>query len=221
MARKAAGAKDTDPDRLVRQRAGTYRTADDRFEVQQSATGWFLVDSQTTNEFGQAVMLGPFATLDAIRQALPDARKVTPISKRQRSVATKDAAATKAAAPPPPPPPRTWIDELAGAEATRVRALIRQLEREGVESAEELVRSDRDGLLPAIATRLIERRLEALIEESPPDERERARDLVRRAVEVLSADGTGLPAPLPRWAVLEIGPKGERDNRRIVLRRRR
>ena len=43
-----------DPDKLVRQQAGTYRTTDDRFEVREADVGWFLVDSEQTNEFGRA-----------------------------------------------------------------------------------------------------------------------------------------------------------------------
>ena len=67
------------PDRLVRQSAGTYRTEDDRFEVRSGDTGWFVVDSEQTNEFGQELMHGPFATRKAAREAVPGARspKVT------------------------------------------------------------------------------------------------------------------------------------------------
>ena len=56
MAKKAARANATskadataDPNKLVRQRAGTYRTGDDRFEVREADVGWFLVDSEQTN----------------------------------------------------------------------------------------------------------------------------------------------------------------------------
>lgn len=40
-------AASVDPDKLVRQAAGTYRTADERFEVHGTASsGWFLVDTE-------------------------------------------------------------------------------------------------------------------------------------------------------------------------------
>lgn len=225
MQTPAVNAKGTDADRLIRQKAGTYRTADERFEVQQAATGWFAVDSQNTNEFGQPVMLGPFPTLDGVRGALPDARKARPMRPTKppalRGRSAKASAKPEPAPAKPKPPQQTWIEKLSTAEGNRVRALIRALEREGVQDAEQVVRADRDGLLPAVATRLIERRLEAVVEEADPKERKQAKELVRRAAEVLTADGTGMRAPLPKWALVEIGPKPEPGNRRIVMRRGR
>ena len=63
-----------DPDALVRQAAGTYRSADDRFEARDAGTGWYLVDSQRTDELGQELLIGPFPTLKAVREELPKAR---------------------------------------------------------------------------------------------------------------------------------------------------
>lgn len=199
----------------MRQQAGTYRTEDERFEVQQTDNGWFLVDSTQANELGQPLMLGPFATLAAVRGAIPEAR--TAKAAPQAKVPSKGRAVAKAERAPEPPR-RTWIDDLPSAEATRVRALIRRLEGEGIASAEELVRSDMKGLLPAVAARLIEQRLEALVEELPANAREGARRLVRRAAQVLSAEGATMEPPLPRWTLVEIGPEGEPPNRRIVIR---
>lgn len=80
---KSRGATPSgDPDKLQRQAAGTYRTADGRFEVRGGSTaGWFLVDSEQANDFGQELIQGPFATLAAVRGAIPSARstKITPI----------------------------------------------------------------------------------------------------------------------------------------------
>ena len=51
---KSPGADaQADPNKLVRSRAGVYRTADDRFEVRQAALGWFVIDSTVTDELGQ------------------------------------------------------------------------------------------------------------------------------------------------------------------------
>lgn len=100
-----------------------------------------------------------------------------------------------------------------------MRRLIGALEKEGVADAEALVRRDRDGLLPAVATRLIERRLEALAEDVPDAEQPAAKALLRRAAEVLSAEGSTLPDPLPGWALVETGPEPAPPNRRIDLRR--
>lgn len=216
---RATGKTDAtaDPDKLVRQKAGTYRTEDERFEVREADVGWFLVDSDQTNEFGQELIQGPFPTLKAVREALPAARTATPSAARPAPTKKK----TKPAKPTPkrPPPPPSWIDQLPKAEAAGVRRLIGALEREGIKDAEALVRRDREGLLPSVAVRLIERRLEALVDDLPDAERKRATALLRRAAEVLSAEGTTLRDPLPGWSVVEIGAAPEPPNRRIDLRR--
>ena len=72
---KTEGADD--PNKLIRAKAGTYRTADDRFEVRQAALGWFLIDSSSTDELGQELTRGPFATLKVVGEQLPDARRTT------------------------------------------------------------------------------------------------------------------------------------------------
>jgi hypothetical protein len=214
---KAKGpAKAVDPDKLQRQAAGTYRTADGRFEIRGGSTaGWFLVDSEQTNDFGQELIQGPFATLADVRAAIPSARstKITPI----RPPAAPSRRPKKAAAPKPPPPP-TWIEQLPPAEAAAVRRLIRALEAEDVTDAEALVRRDRDGIGPAIATRIIERRLAAIVDELPERGRAGARELIRRATEVLTAEGTTMPRGVPGWSLVEIGPEPEPENRRITIR---
>jgi hypothetical protein len=206
------------PDKLVRQSAGTYRTADDRFEVRGgTSNGWFLVDAEQTNDFGQELIQGPFATLAAVRAAIPSARsaKVTPI--RPLTAPKKSPAKGRTTKRPLPPPP-SWIDELPTSEGAAVRRLIRALEAEGIGDAEALVRRDRDGIGPAIATRVIERRLAAIVDELPEAGRAGARDLVRRATEVLTAEGTAMPRGVPGWSLVEIGPQPEPDNRRITIR---
>ena len=214
---KAKGpAGPDDPDKLLRQAAGTYRTADGRFEVRGgTASGWFLVDTEQTNDFGQELIQGPFATLADVRAAIPSARstKITPI----RPLAAPSRRPRKATAPKPPPPP-SWIEQLPAAEAAAVRRLIRAVEGEGVTDAEALVRRDRDGIGPAIATRIIERRLAAIVDELPERGREGARELIRRATEVLTAEGTAMPKGVPGWSLIEIGPEPEPENRRITIR---
>jgi hypothetical protein len=204
-----------DPDKLIRQAAGDYRTADERFEVRQADVGWFLVDSTQSNEFGQELIHGPLGTLKAVREAIPGARdaKTTPIAKRPHAKAR-----AKTPEPEPEPPPRTWIDDLKPAEARSVRRLIAALERQGNADAEALVRRDRDGLLPAIAVRGIERRLAAAVEELPEKERPAAAKLARRVAEILSAEGRPTEV-LPGWALVEMDPEGEPPKqRRIDLR---
>ena len=207
-----------DPDKLVRQQAGTYRTGDERFEIREADVGWFLVDSEQTNEFGQELIQGPFSTLKSVRAALPDARASKP-AVRPRTAPRKSPKGDAERAKPPPPPPPGWIDQLPKAEAAGVRKLIGALEGEGVADAEALVRRDREGLLPAVAARLIELRLEALVEDLPTGEQKVGRALVRRAAEILSADGTKRRDPLPGWTLVEVDTQPEPPNRRIDLRR--
>lgn len=213
-AKKARADAAADPDRLVRQAAGTYRTADERFEVRGSSTaGWFLVDTEQTNHFGQELILGPFGTLGAVREAVPPARsaKVRPIRPKAAT------SARRRARPAPPPPAQTWIDRLPKPEAAAMRRLIAALEKEGVSDAEDLVRRDREGIGPAVATRLVERRLEAIVSELPERGRDGARELLRRAAEAITVEGRR-SAELPGWALVEIGPEPEPPNRRITIR---
>jgi hypothetical protein len=208
-----------DPDKLVRQQAGTYRTGDERFEIREADVGWFLVDSEQTNEFGQELIQGPFATLKAVRAVLPTARTAKAAgATRAPKKAAKPAKAAKRDEPPKPPPP-SWIDQLPKAEGAGVRKLIGALEREGIADAEALVRRDREGLLPAVATRLIERRLEALVDHLPDGEQKAGRALVRRVAELLSSEGTARRDSLPGWTLVEVDAEPEPPNRRIDLRR--
>jgi GNAT superfamily N-acetyltransferase len=70
-----------DEEKLKRERAGTYRTADGRFTVEQSTTGWLVLDSEETNELGLPLARGPFGTLDEARAAVAQARSgPSPIS---------------------------------------------------------------------------------------------------------------------------------------------
>lgn len=84
MPRKKAETPTTDPNHLKRREAGSYRTPDERFEVRSSGVGWMLLDSEVTDDFGQPLARGPFPTLDAARDALPDARRATIKSVKRR-----------------------------------------------------------------------------------------------------------------------------------------
>ena len=61
-------------EKLKRVRAGTYQTADGRFTVEQSASGWLVLDAEQTNELGLPLARGPFTTLDEARAAIGNAR---------------------------------------------------------------------------------------------------------------------------------------------------
>jgi hypothetical protein len=204
----------TDPNKLVRQTAGSYRTGDERFEVRGEANRWFLVDTTQADELGQELIRGPFATLDAVREAIPEARR----AEIKALPAVKPSASGKATAKTKPKPPSpSWIDKLPKPDATRVRALIRALEREGIADAEQLVRRDREGLAPEVTRRLIERRLEDLLADVPEQGRPQVLDLIQQVVEVLTVDGTRTGRDLPGWSLVEIGPEPSPPNRRITL----
>ena len=117
---------------------------------------------------------------------------------------------------PRKPKPPTWIEKLPTAEGRAVRKTIAALERDGITDAELLVRRDRDGLLPAVAIRRIERRLAEEAETAPPKER----NLIQRVAEILSAEGRATDA-LPGWALVEVAPGEDPppEHRRIDLRK--
>jgi len=214
VARKKSN--DADPNKLVRQEAGTYLTTDERFEVRGEGNRWFLVDRERSDELGQELVRGPMPTLSAVREAIPEARRedIRPLaSPRPAKAAT---ARTEKDKPKPAPPP-SWIDRLPKREAAEVRALVRALERAGVTQAEQLVRRDREGFEPAVATHLLQRRLAELVDEFPADGRDAVRALVARVVAVLSDEGSRRREPLPGWLLVEIGPLPEPENRRIRL----
>lgn len=215
-ARDAADAL-SDPDKLIRNAAGTYRTADDRFEVRQADAGWFVVDTTRSNEFGQELIHGPHAALKAARATLPELRAAGEApARRPRRPGAKRTSAPKPSPTPPPPPP-SWIDALPNADGTRVRRMIKALEREGISEAETLVRRDRDGLLPAVATRRLEHRLASLLDEMPERDRAAASDVLRRIADMLSTSGSRDEA-LPGWALVAVEPDADLPNRRIDLR---
>jgi hypothetical protein len=204
------------PDDLVRETAGVYRTGDQRFRVEKSDVGWYLVDNLQANEFGQQLIRGPLPTLDAVRDQIPGARDIKPqLRVRPAKLKTARKEATRVERPAPPPPPVSWIDRLPDKEATHVRRLIRALEHEGVSDAEELVRRHRADPAPAIATRIVEQRLRALVDEQPEPDRERAQDLVSRVVQILALSGATVEPPAARWALVEVRDGDELRRARI------
>jgi hypothetical protein len=208
------------PDDLVRESAGAYRSGDERFRVEKSDVGWYLIDNEQANEFGQQLIHGPLPTLDAVREQMPGARELKPLLRvrppTHRATTSRDATKSQRPVPaPPPPPPPTWIDRLPAKEATEVRRLIRALEREGLADADEMVKRHRDDPTPVIATRLIEQRLRALIDAQPEKDRERAQALVREVARILGTGGATVERPAPRWALVEVRDGEEMSRSRL------
>jgi hypothetical protein len=197
------------PDDLVRAAAGAYRSGDGRFEVQKSDQGWFLVDTEQANEFGQQLIHGPLATLDDVRVAIPGARDIKPLlrSAKRPTPAAGAAAAAKAAAKSKPKP-LSWIDRLSKTEAAEVRRLIAALEKEGITDAEALVKRDRSSDVGLVAAALIEQRLRAATD----------RPTARRVAEILTDEGATTARPLPRWELVEMPRDPAQPPRKIRLR---
>jgi N-acetylglutamate synthase len=87
-----------DGEKLKRERAGTYRTADGRFTVEQSSSGWLLLDAEQSDELGLPLARGPFGTLDDARAAIPAARS----GPAPRSTIADDSPGSKGGSTPRP-----------------------------------------------------------------------------------------------------------------------
>jgi len=207
------------PDDLVRQEAGNYLSGDGRFEVRQSDANWYVVDREQTNEFGQELIHGPYGSMKDAKAAMPGSRDITPLLRsRIRPNKPASKAASKSAKadskPAPKPPPQTWIDRLPKADQVEVKALIRALEKEGIDDADALVRKDRQGLMPAIAVELLNRRLAAVVDNLPEKDQVLGRKLISQLGAVITS-GEKLADPLPGWALYETGEGREPTKRRV------
>ena len=115
-----------DDEKLKRERAGTYSTADGRFTVEQSTTGWLVLDGEQTNELGLPLARGPFATLDEARTSIADARHgprpISDLGERRRAKAAKAASAGS-----PAPERRARPARKAARRATGQELVIREI----------------------------------------------------------------------------------------------
>lgn len=201
----------TDPDKLVRQPGGSYRSGDERFVVEQSNGMWFLADQANADELGLPRVSGPFSTLRSVRDAIPAARGA-PASIRRPSTKTARPAAEK----PSPPKPETWLDRLSAADLRRAERTIGALEAAGVGDAEDVARSVLEGRpRRALARRLLEARLEAALSEAGANGA--ARQVVARVLRAVTSEGDPLTRDLPGWALVETDPDGTPTERRIEL----
>ena len=103
------------PDDLVRAAAGEYTSGDNRFTIRQSDTNWYVVDNEQSNEFGQELIHGPFATLAKARAAISGPRVVKPLLRSTARPKKPTKAETK---PQEPPKPASWLDKLPPHEAS-------------------------------------------------------------------------------------------------------
>jgi ribosomal protein S18 acetylase RimI-like enzyme len=128
-------ADEGDENTLKRERAGTYRTNDGRFTVEQSSSGWMLLDAEQTNELGLPLARGPFTTLDGARDAIPAARSgpapslaIEPRRAARKPAVVGPAATPKATrrAPKRADPAALVIREIRMADGDALRALWKE-----------------------------------------------------------------------------------------------
>ena len=178
-----AAAKATDDEGLRRLGGGRWQTRDERFTIEPQSGTWAIVDAEQTDELGLPLVRGPYPTLTAAKAAIADARgsapptsplkdRPTAVSKTsassstasQRSAATKP---TKPKEPQEPEEPR-WFRDLEPDGRRRAAKLIDRLTAAGVDDAENLVRRDLVGDVPAVAAYAIGRAVRGLGDDPSP-----------------------------------------------------
>jgi hypothetical protein len=205
---KRVAKPDADPDKLVRQSGGAYRTADERFDVEQSNGMWFLADQRNADDLGLPRVSGPYPTLRDVREAIPKARDA-PASIRPPTPRT-----ARASKPAPPEKPETWLDRLAPGDRRRATRTMEALESLGFRDAEDLARAAVEGRVArGVARRLLDARVAAALEDADTN----AAALVARVLETVIAEGGPLTPDLPGWALVETDPDGTPTDRRIDL----
>lgn len=132
-------------EKLKRERAGSYRTVDGRFTVEQTSSGWLVMDAEQTDELGLALARGPFATIDAAREAIaaartgPAPRSAVRAAPKRKAASTPQPASSDGTAkaptatvrrPPRAAPPRpkreVVIREIRTVDGDALRALWRE-----------------------------------------------------------------------------------------------
>lgn len=63
---------------LKRLGAGRWQTRDERFSIEPQSGTWVIVDAEQTDDFGMALVRGPFPSLTAAKDAIASARSSGP-----------------------------------------------------------------------------------------------------------------------------------------------
>ena len=178
-----AAAKATDEEGLRRLGGGRWQTRDERFTIEPQSGTWAIVDAEQTDELGLPLVRGPYPTLTAAKAAIADARgSAAPTSQlkdRPRAVAkasgssstaSQSSAATKPTKPKEPQEPEEprWFRDLEPDGRRRAAKLIDRLTAAGVDDAENLVRRDLVGEVPAVAAYAIGRAVRGLGDDPSP-----------------------------------------------------
>ena len=178
-----AAAKATDEEGLRRLGGGRWQTRDERFTIEPQSGTWAIVDAEQTDELGLPLVRGPYPTLTAAKAAIADARgsaaPTSPLKDRPTAVAktsgssstaSPSSPATKATKPKEPQEPEEprWFRDLEPDGRRRAAKLIDRLEAAGVDDAENLVRRDLVGEVPAVAAYAICRAVRGLGDDPSP-----------------------------------------------------
>lgn len=178
-------AKATEEESLRRLGGGRWQTRDERFTIEPQSGTWAIVDAEQTDELGLPLVRGPYATLTAAKVAIAEARgsvaPTSPLKERstpaagshEPSAKTSSRETTKKGSKgrerDEPEEPR-WFRDLAPDERRRASRLIERLTAAGADDAENLVRRDLVGEVPAIAAYAIARAVRALGDDASPAE---------------------------------------------------
>ena len=196
MARTPKPPVDPDDAPLRRLGGGRWQTRDERFTIEPQSGTWVVVDADQTDDFGMALVRGPFPSLTTAKDAISGARTsaaatsplVERIERRRAAPAARTTRKPATAAPRTPavtptaskahpakaepdlPREPGWLTDLDSATRGRARRLIERLVEDGVPDAEGLVRRDVVGDVPALAAHVVTRRLADLTADASPDE---------------------------------------------------
>lgn len=173
---------------LTRLGGGRWQTRDERFTIEPQSGTWVVVDAEQTDEFGMALVRGPFRSLGEAKAAIGAARAggpaASPLAGRPRrgvpetaprapvarSAKAADPASRAASRTAPATAEPSWLAGLGPADRGRARRLIETLEGDGVADAESIVRRDLAGGVPALAALAIRRRLAAIDPDATPED---------------------------------------------------
>ncbi len=97
---RATPAADSDEAPLKRLGGGRWQTRDERFTIEPQSGTWAVVDAEQADDFGMALVRGPFGSLTEAKAAISSARTSAPatspvsekIEQRKSRLAAKEAA---------------------------------------------------------------------------------------------------------------------------------
>src|SRR5829696_3500278 len=78
MPRATKAPVDPDDAPLKRLGGGRWRTRDERFTIEPQSGTWVVVDAQQTDDFGLALVRGPYSSLTEAKGAIAAARSSAP-----------------------------------------------------------------------------------------------------------------------------------------------